>query len=119
MKTTKNAFIMRLLGVIMFSFIVGSFVKTIESKKDLVLKDFITMTTDVVSHTIVPTTTNAKVVFIERVPSYTVKPHIGLQMNMSNNILYGYSCPAESSAPVFNHLVGGNDDPPSIDPESG
>ena len=119
MKTTKNAFIMRLLGVIMFSFIVGSFVKTVESKKDLILKDFIAMTSDVVSHTIVPSTINNKVVFIERIPTYTVKPHIGLQMNMANNVLYGYSCPAYSSERVQNVLNGRYDSPPSIDPESG
>lgn len=119
MKTTMNAFIMRLLGVIMLSFIVGSFVKTIESKKDLVLKDFITMTEDIVSNTIVPSTINAKVVFIERIPTYTVKPHIGLQMNMSNNVFYGYSCPTNCGEQVFNINTGRYDSPPELDPESG
>lgn len=118
MKTTKNAFIKRLLGVLMFSFIMGCFVKTVESHKEVILKDFIEMASGIVSD-IAPKTINSKVAFIERIPTYTVKPHIGLQMNMSNNVIYGCDVPAYNSVPVFNTLDGRTEDPPSIDPESG
>lgn len=117
MKTTINAFIMRLLGVLMFSFIVGSFVKTIESHETKVFVEFMQMSKDIVAD-IVPGTINSEVAFLDVVPTYTAYPHIGLQMNMSNNILE-CSYTTRSGVYVSNPLVGGNDDPVQLDPDSG
>jgi hypothetical protein len=119
MKTTRNAFIMRLLGVIMFSFIVGSFVKTAEHREGDVFLKIMNVVKDITASAVVPSTINSEVVFIKVVPSYTAKASIASQMNMSNNILYGYAVSANSSDRSFNFLTGRLTDPPSIDPESG
>lgn len=110
MKTTFNAIIMRLLGVMLFSFIVGSFVKTVESHEMKVFTDFISMSKDIVASE-VPSTINSEVESIKVVPTYTVKPHIGLQMNMQNNIDGRYSYAVYGGNTVTHSLVGGDEDP--------
>lgn len=81
---TMNAFLMRLFMAIMLGFVVGSFVKTVESHKALVAKDFIAL----VSNTVAEAPT-MEPVFIAYEHRYT-KPLTEVWMNnrlVSNEIL--------------------------------